>query len=86
MIYAHSHAGSSVLQGTHRLAKSAPQQTVQEKCYFCDVLHHNPMVISVQVFFNPVHLTRHLFKAVVFDFAVTQRLHSPGRAPPSLIS
>jgi len=92
MIYAHSHPGSTALYGTARFAfqkghaeKSAQQQTVQEKCYFCDVLHHNPMVVSAQAFFSPVHLTQHLFKAVAYDFDGTRRLHSSSRAPPSVI-
>jgi len=79
MIYAHQH---NVARGTYNISKSLSQQTVSEKCYLCDVMHHNVMDITAQVFFNHVTVAEHVFKNNKYNFTSIQLIQSSGRAPP----
>ncbi|MFI5138189.1 MAG: hypothetical protein ACHQIM_10205 [Sphingobacteriales bacterium] len=83
MVYAHRH---SIVKGAGKsfgIAKNIPRHTVSEKCYLCDVMHHNTMVSTTQIYFNPVAAIGHVFKSVEYSFTSIQLILSCGRAPPS---
>jgi len=82
MVYAHQH---NIVKNTVKSScfpKNIPQQTVSEKCYLCDVMHHNAMVTNTQVYLNPVAVAGHVFKNVAYSFTSIQLILSGGRAPP----
>jgi hypothetical protein len=82
MVYSHQH---NTVKGIHYISKDLPKQTVTEKCQLCDVMHHNTMVKTNLVYFNPVKVIGHVFKSVDYNFTDTQLILSFGRAPPSEI-
>ena len=82
MVYAHQHnIIKSTVKSTY-IPKNVPQQTISEKCYLCDVMHHNAMVTNTQVYLNPVKVVGHVFKNVDYNFTSIQLILSGGRAPP----
>jgi hypothetical protein len=83
MLYAHQHSIDRVSAAPHSISKSVPQQTVQEKCSLCDVMHHNAMVAADSVYFNPVKVISHVFEQVRYSFESIQLILSGGRAPPA---
>jgi hypothetical protein len=85
MIYAHQHNVVQIISKTHHFSKNQPKQTVKEKCYLCDVMHHNTMIVTSQVYFNPVKVIGHAFKNFEYNFKSIQLILSCGRAPPSSI-
>jgi hypothetical protein len=84
MIYAHQHNIVKRTAKTYRISKNIPQQTVKEKCYLCDAMHHNVMATTSQVYFNPVAVVGYIFKSVEYNFRSIQLILSSGRAPPML--
>jgi hypothetical protein len=86
MIYAHSHNVFSTTGRVYAFSKSLPHQTVQEKCYLCDVMHHNNMVISGHVFFNDMAASAYLYRIFHYNFNGARTAHSSSRAPPVLNS
>lgn len=85
MIYAHTHAGSGVTS-SYQPAKSSSHQTVQEKCYLCDVMHHNAMVVSTGVHLAASGAVLHLFNIVEYNFTSIRTAHTSSRAPPVFFS
>jgi hypothetical protein len=83
MVYGHQHNTGKSLPQNHSSSKNIQQQTVKEKCYLCDVMNHNTMVITTQVYFTPATVTLHAFKSVEYSFTSIQLIISGGRAPPS---
>ncbi|HEY2582279.1 MAG TPA: hypothetical protein VGI43_10735 [Mucilaginibacter sp.] len=83
MIYTHQHYAAQTNGKIYNLTKNISKQTVKEKCYLCDVMHHNSMVITSQVFSNPTVVIGHAFKKFEYDFKSIQLILSCGRAPPS---
>jgi hypothetical protein len=82
MVHAHQH---NIVKNTGKsfaIPKNIPHQTVSEKCYLCDVMHHNAMVTNTQVYLNPVKVVGHVFKNVAYSFTSIQLILSGGRAPP----
>ncbi|MGZ3754891.1 MAG: hypothetical protein ACXVAY_09850 [Mucilaginibacter sp.] len=59
-----------------------PVNTVQEKCYLCDVMHHNAMTIDHQTYFSPVVVCGHIYKAGYYNFISIALVLAAGRAPP----
>jgi len=82
MIYAHQHNIGYSTDKIYNVSKNIPHQTVTEKCYLCDVMHHNAMVASHQVYFNPSVVAGHVFKSFQYSFTSIQLILSCGRAPP----
>ena len=82
MVYAHQHNVVSNTGKAYNISKNIPQQTVKEKCYLCDVMHHHVMVTISQVYFNPVVVASHIFKKTEYNFTSIQLTLSGGRAPP----
>ncbi|HEY5325400.1 MAG TPA: hypothetical protein VIJ27_00225 [Mucilaginibacter sp.] len=82
MVYAHQHKVVKSIGHSSFIPKNTRQQTVSEKCYLCDVMHHNAMVTNVQVYLNAVTVVGHVFKNVAYSFTSIQLILSGGRAPP----
>jgi hypothetical protein len=82
MVYAHQHNIINNTGKAYNISKNIPQQTVKEKCYLCDVMHHNIMVITSQVYVNPVMVAGHVFKKAEYSFTSIHLILSGGRAPP----
>jgi hypothetical protein len=82
MVYGHQHNTGKSLLTNYSTHKNIPQQTVKEKCYLCDVMNHNTMVIASQAYFSPTTVTLHIFKSVGYSFTSIQLIISGGRAPP----
>jgi len=82
MVYGHQHNTGKGLPQNHSNSKNIQQQTVKEKCYLCDVMNHNSMVITSQAYFSPVTTTLHIFETVSYSFTSIQLIISGGRAPP----
>ncbi|HEY4325684.1 MAG TPA: hypothetical protein VGN20_16935 [Mucilaginibacter sp.] len=83
MIYTHQHYTVQTNNKIYNVTKNISKQTVKEKCYLCDVMHHNSMVITSQAFSNTIVETGHAFKKFEYDFKSIQLILSCGRAPPS---
>jgi hypothetical protein len=83
MVYAHQHPFTGSAKKTANISRSAPRQVVKEKCYLCDVMHHNTMLASYQVYLNPVAVAGHAYKSVEYHFASIRLILSGDRAPPS---
>jgi len=79
MVFAHQH---NVAPKTYSYAKGISQTTVTDKCYLCDVMHHNAMVISSNTYVNPIAVSFHVFKNTEYSFKSIQLILSGGRAPP----
>jgi hypothetical protein len=82
MVYAHQHPFSGTSGHANRISQAIPHQTVKEKCDICDVLLHNAMMASYQVYLPTVNTAGHLFKNVRYSFTSIQLILAGGRAPP----
>jgi PP-loop superfamily ATP-utilizing enzyme len=82
MVFAHQHNISQGITKVYGISKNIQQQTVKEKCYLCDVMHHNSMVTASNVYFNAVTVAGHVFKSAEYGFTSIQLILSGGRAPP----
>jgi len=85
MVFAHQHNISQGIPKVYALSKNIQQQTVKEKCYLCDVMHHNAMVTASNVYVNDVTVAGHFFKSAEYSFTSIQLILSGGRAPPASI-
>jgi hypothetical protein len=83
MVYAHHHNVTAGTIKTYGIHKNITEQTFKEKCYLCDVMNHNTMVIAKQVYLNPVKVEGHVFKKFEYSFTSIQLILSGGRAPPT---
>lgn len=84
MVCVHQH---NILKKSHTAFESTksyprPVNTVQEKCYLCDVMHHNAMTINHQTYFSPVVVCEHVYKAGDYNFVSIALVLAAGRAPP----
>jgi len=84
MVYAHQHPVSAGEGKVSESAKTSPHQILKEKCYLCDVMHHNAMDITTQMFSSPITVAVHVFKSNEYSFTSIQLILSSGRAPPLL--
>jgi len=83
MIYGHQHPGTPGAGKQITSSGSAsPRQTVQERCDMCDVMHHNAMLASYQVYLNPVEVVPPVYKSIDYNFTSIQLILAGGRAPP----
>jgi hypothetical protein len=82
MVYAHQHKSPGAAKKVHGVAKNTSRQTVKERCDLCDVMHHNAMLASYQVHFDPVAISRHVFQSIGYHFTSMQLILAAGRAPP----
>ena len=85
MVYTHQHL---FIKGVSKTAVSAvhdhqQHQTIKEKCYMCDVMHHQAVVFDTLSYFSPQVVTIHLFKAPVYNFVNIGLVLAAGRAPPA---
>lgn len=84
MVSVHQHIVLTKSQTSYGNSKKVPnpQHTVQEKCYYCDAMHHNAMTIKHQTYFSPAVITGHVYKAGDYNFISIALILSAGRAPP----
>jgi hypothetical protein len=83
MVYAHQH---NVVNGTGRfyiVSKNIPRQTLKEKCALCDVMHHNSMATTAQVYLKPATVAGHVFKSETYNCVSIRLILTGGRAPPT---
>ena len=71
---------------SHSITKSFSHTVVQEKCSFCDAMHHTNAVINQVTYFNPNIVTKHFYRVYNYDFVSIALILSAGRAPPVLAS
>nr|MCS3814122.1 hypothetical protein [Mucilaginibacter sp. X4EP1] len=83
MVFAHQHNINNIHPKTYSYTKGLSQTTVSDKCYLCDVMHHNTMVINSNTYFSSVAVSLHVFKNTGYSFKSIQLILSGGRAPPS---
>jgi hypothetical protein len=83
MIYGHQHFTSQTTGKIYNSRNAVSKQTIKEKCYLCDVMHHNSMVKTSQVFSVSIVAIDHIFKKAEYPFKSIQLILSIGRAPPS---
>jgi len=86
MVYAHQHPFSGTPGHVASTSKTVPHQTLKEKCDICDVLLHNAMMASYQVYLPTVNAASHVFKSFQYSFTSIQLILAGGRAPPITIS
>lgn len=60
MVYAHQHNVIKSLPTAVYSAKTVPHQTVSEKCYLCDVMHHNNMAITTGLYWPGYYINLYL--------------------------
>ena len=82
MIYTHQHIISNNGSDVAHSSKNIPQQTVQEKCSMCDVMHHNNMMVTGNVYFTHITVIGHVYKSFDYNFKSIQLILAGGRAPP----
>lgn len=82
MVFAHQHPDPAGSAKFYNLSKTAGHQIVKEKCYMCDVMHHNAMMASYQVHLNPVPFIAHSFTVYEYKFSAVKLISAGGRAPP----
>jgi hypothetical protein len=82
MVLAHRHNINKGTAKVYGISKNIQQQTVKEKCYLCDVMHHNAMVTASNVHYNDIAIAGHVFKNEDYRFTSIQLILSGGRAPP----
>ena len=83
MVSVHQHLilTKSQVSFTHSKKVPSARHTVQEKCYYCDAMHHNAMTIDHQTYFSPV-VTGHAYRVGDYNFISIALILSAGRAPP----
>jgi hypothetical protein len=82
MVFSHQHNNTKSVIQTYNISKNITLPTVKEKCYLCDVMNHNTMVVAAQVYLDPVTVAGHVFENVKYSFTSIQLILSGGRAPP----
>jgi len=82
MVLAHQHPDTNGLRGVYARSKTIPLQTVKEKCYMCDVMHHNTMMIAYQVYLSPVPVIAYSFNVYTYQSSAAKLIPAGGRAPP----
>ena len=85
MVYAHQHNAIKGESQISHAAKHSSQPTLKEKCALCDVMHHNVMTLTTQVYFNTSVVIPHVFKKCDYNFTSIQLILAGGRAPPVLV-
>ena len=82
MVYAHQHNIIKRTVKTYDVARTPAGKTFTERCALCDAMHHTVMLISHNVYFNPITVTGHFFEQVSYKFISFQLIQAGGRAPP----
>jgi len=82
MVFAHQHPDTAGSGRVYDISKAAAHQVVKEKCYMCDVMHHNAMMASYHVHLNPVPFIAYTFNVYEYKFSAVKLISAGGRAPP----
>lgn len=83
MVYAHQHNIAAATAKVYSLSKEQPHQVVAEKCSLCDVMNHNNMIYTTQVYSTAVVVSTHYYEVFNYTFTSIQLILSYGRAPPA---
>lgn len=85
IVYAHQHHlkyNASIVQKKH----SDQHQTVQEKCSFCDQMHHAPMGLVQPISFGQIIASvKIIFYAPQHRYTGNTLVHADGLSPPVLV-
>jgi hypothetical protein len=85
MVYTHQHLlVKGVYKTTHINTKDHSQQTVKEKCYMCDAMHHQVAIVNTPFHFSPQVAEVYFFIPVTYNFVNIGLVLAAGRAPPVL--
>ncbi|MGN8067842.1 DUF2946 family protein [Mucilaginibacter sp. 22184] len=87
VVYTHQHLLAKTTgteYATHHHHQQPQQQTLKEKCYLCDAMHHQAAVIDQAFYLIPQVATLHFFKASDYGFVSIGLVLAAGRAPPAL--
>jgi hypothetical protein len=79
VLYGHQHKFNAPIS---KAQGSSQQQTITEKCQLCDAMHHNNMVISHHVYFQPALISNPIYVPDTYDFVSISLILSAGRSPP----
>ena len=84
MVAVHQHKISQNSGVVYSVSKNQPRPAtvLLEKCYMCDAMHHNAVILSQNMYFNPVVVTMHIFKTGDYNFISIALVLAAGRAPP----
>ncbi|OCX50278.1 hypothetical protein BEL04_23505 [Mucilaginibacter sp. PPCGB 2223] len=69
-------------QRVYHVAKQFPQQTVAEKCYVCDMMHHTPMALFTDLPLIPDYTVSDTQYKCEHDYIGIALILSAGRSPP----
>jgi len=77
VLYAHQHKAKD-------LQKRPYQPAIAARCPLCDAIHNSPIVLTDEVFFEPVSRCYVFFTDQTYKFLSLSLILSSERAPPSL--
>lgn len=84
VVYTHQHLFIKGITKTSYTANDHHQQTVKEKCYLCDAMHHQVAIIDNPFHFDAQIAVPYFFKACNYSFVSIGLILAAGRAPPVL--
>jgi len=77
VLYAHQHKAMGLQKRPYRPA-------IASKCQLCDAMHNSHIVLTDEVFFEPISRSYVFFTDQTYKFLSLSLILSSGRAPPSL--
>jgi hypothetical protein len=80
MVFAHQH----YKQETNLSLNKFHIPVLKENCAVCDVMHHNHMFISQQVYFTPAVVVMFNYQDKKSEVTYIQLILASGRAPPAV--
>jgi hypothetical protein len=84
VVYTHQHLFIKGITKASYSVNDSHQQTVKEKCYLCDAMHHQAAIIDNYFHFDAQIAVPHFFKACNYSFISIGLILAAGRAPPVL--
>jgi len=69
-------------QRAYQVSKNQPQQTVAEKCYVCDMMHHTQMALFTDAPVVPHYTISDTQYKCQHDYVGIGLILSAGRSPP----
>lgn len=84
IVYTHQHLFVKSITKASYTTTDHQQQIVKEKCYLCDVMHHQAAVVNALSYFDPQVAVMHFYKACDYNFVSISLVLAAGRAPPVL--
>ncbi|WP_143014103.1 hypothetical protein [Mucilaginibacter pineti] len=84
MVYTHQHLLVKGITKTAHVNYGHQHQTITEKCYMCDAMHHHNAVIDTPLYVVPQTAIGYVFKACHYNFVSISLVLAAGRAPPAI--